>query len=211
MSVITISRELGSEGDLIANVLCQRLSYRRVDKDVISQIAKEAGVDVETILAKEQSYAQRARLVSSEMQALYKTQPTAFDKKSSIDDETYAAITRKTIEDYARQGQAIIVGRGGQIVLAGWPNVIHTHLYAQLETRIQRVASRFQLSEREARKRITDSDETKKRYIAHVYSKADWKNLLYYHLALNTTLLTPETAADLITITMKAISPATGD
>ena len=45
MAVITISRELGSEGDRIADLLCQELGYCRVDKDMLSQIAREAGVN----------------------------------------------------------------------------------------------------------------------------------------------------------------------
>ncbi|MBM4458478.1 MAG: cytidylate kinase-like family protein, partial [Chloroflexi bacterium] len=32
MAVITISRELGSEGDRIADLVCQELGYRRMDK-----------------------------------------------------------------------------------------------------------------------------------------------------------------------------------
>ena len=51
MAVITISRELGSEGDRIADLLCQELGYCRVDKDMLTHIAEEAGVDVEVVLA----------------------------------------------------------------------------------------------------------------------------------------------------------------
>ena len=65
MAVITISRELGSEGDKIADLLCQELGYRRVDKAMLTQIAEEAGVDVEAVLAMERSFATRAKLVST--------------------------------------------------------------------------------------------------------------------------------------------------
>ena len=46
MAVITISRELGSGGDRIVDMLCEELGYCRVDKAFLSQIAQEAGVDV---------------------------------------------------------------------------------------------------------------------------------------------------------------------
>jgi len=42
MAVITISRELGSEGDKIADLVCETLGYRRVDKSIMIEIAEEA-------------------------------------------------------------------------------------------------------------------------------------------------------------------------
>lgn len=52
MAVITISRELGSEGERIADLLCRELGYCRLDRDMLAQIAGEAGVDIEAVLAK---------------------------------------------------------------------------------------------------------------------------------------------------------------
>jgi cytidylate kinase len=204
MAIITISRELGSEGDTIADLLCQALGYQRVDKALIAQIAQEAGVNVDAVLAKEQSFSQRPKLVSSDMLSLYNRQPNAFDQKSAIADEAYIQITRKTIEHHADQGNCIIIGRGGQIVLHGRPDALHVHLSAPAEIRAQRLAKRFTISEPEAKRRITESDDEKKRYIAHVYKNADWKDLRFYHLVINTALLSPETATQIIVLAMKS-------
>jgi cytidylate kinase len=203
MPVITISRELGSEGDKIADLLCQELGYRRVDKALLTQIAKEAGVDVEAVLAMERSFATRARLVSTEMTSLYSRQPGAFEKKAALDDRTYERVVREAMEEYARQGDAIIVGRGGQMVLRDWPTALHVHLYAPLKVRAQRVAQRFNISEQVAERRIAESDEEKKQYIRHMYKLADWKDLKYYHLAINTAYVSPEVAAQIITLAIQ--------
>ncbi len=203
MAVITISRELGSEGDKITDLLCQALGYRRVDKAMLAQIAKEAGVDAEAILAMERSFTTRARLVSSEMTSLYSRQPGAFEKKAALDDQTYERVVRETMEEYARQGDVIIVGRGGQMVLRDWPTALHVHLYAPLKVRIQRVAQRFAILEQAAERRIAESDEEKKQYIRHMYKLADWKDLKYYHLAINTAHVAPEVAAQIITLAIK--------
>lgn len=198
MAVITISRELGSEGDRIADLLCQELGYQRVDKTLIAQIAKESGVDVEAVLAKEQSFAKRPKLVSSEMLSLYNRQPTAFDKKATLDDQTYIQIARKTIEQYAEQGNTVIVGRGGQIILRDWQAALHVHLYAPPEIRARRLAQRLKILETDARQRIGASDEEKKRYITHLYNNADWKDLRFYHLVFNTALIAPEAVVKII-------------
>ncbi len=203
MAVITISRELGSEGDRIADLLCQELGYRRVDKAMLTQIAKEAGVDVEAVLAMERSFATRAKLVSTEMTSLYSRQPGAFEKKAALDDQTYERVVRETMEEYARQGDVIIVGRGGQMVLRDWPNALHVHLYAPLKVRTQRVAQRFNISEQVAERRIAEADEEKKQYIRRMYKLADWKDLKYYHLTINTAHVSPEVAAQIITLAIQ--------
>ena len=198
MAVITISRELGSAGDQIADLLCQELGYCRVDKDILSQIAQEAGVDVETVLAKERNVTSRPKLVSTEMTSLYRKQPTAFKKRSALDDQTYVRVLQETMERFATEGKAIIVGRGGQMILRDWPTALHIRLYAPLAARIQALIQREGLSEQGAKGRITKSDEQKRQYIRHMHKNADWSNLKHYHLAINTAHIAPEVAAQMI-------------
>jgi len=198
MAVITISRELGSAGDKIANLLCQELVYCRVDKEMLSQIAREAGVDVEAVLAKEKAVLSKPRLISTDMTSLYSKDPSAFEKKSALDDRTYTRIVHEAMEQFAGQGNAVIVGRGGQMVLREWPGALHVHLYAPLEVRVQRIMQRFGIAEAEARRRITAADEEKRQYIRTMHNNASWKDLKYYHLAINTGSISPETAAQVI-------------
>ncbi|OQA47566.1 MAG: cytidylate kinase [Chloroflexi bacterium ADurb.Bin325] len=205
MAVITLSRELGSEGDAIADALCQQLGYRRIDKEMLSEIAARAGVDVEAVLAMERSFARRARLVSTEMTSLYRKSPTAFDKRLELDDKTYADIVRKTLEEYAAEGNVVIVGRGGQIVLSNRPGTLHVHLFASVETRIQRLVARYGISEGEARRRIADADEEKRQAIRHMYNNVEWKNLRHYHLAINTAVIPPATAIQMIVTAAEAV------
>ena len=200
MAVITISRELGSGGDEVADLLCRTLGYCRMDKAMLSQIAEEAGVDVEAVLAKERSVTHKARLVSDAMRSLYSKDPSAFEKQDAMDDQTYARIVRDTMEQYAREGNAVIVGRGGQMILQDWPDALHVHLYAPIELRARRLMERLDISEAEAKRRIERSDEQKRQYIRHVRQNANWKNLKYYHLAVDTGRISPRIAARLITL-----------
>ena len=198
MTVITISRELGSEGDRIADLLCQELGACRIDKDMLSQIAREAGVDVEAVLAKEKAVLGKPRLISRDMTSLYSKDPSAFEKESAVDDQTYERIVRETMEEFARQGNGVIVGRGGQMILRDWPGALHVRLYAPLEVRVQRIIQRFDISEAQARRRVTRSDEQKRQYIRHMHNNASWKDQKYYHLAINTGDISPQVAAQII-------------
>jgi cytidylate kinase len=198
MAVITISRELGSEGDKIADLLCQGLGYCRVDSAMLAQIAEEAGVNVEAVLAKERAVTRRPKLVSSDMTSLYRKDPSAFGKQDAIDDQTYARVVRETMEKYAQEGNAVIIGRGGQMVLQDWPTALHVHLYAALKVRVQRLMGRMSISEVDAKRRIERSDEQKLQYIRHVRQNASWKNLKYYHMAIDTGRISPAVAAQMI-------------
>jgi cytidylate kinase len=203
MAVITISRELGSEGDKIADLLCQELGYSRVDKAILMQIAEEAGVDVEAVLAKERGFAQRARLISDQMISLYRKQPTAFERRADLDDQTYEEMVRKALAQFAEQGDVIIVGRGGQMVLHDWPMALHVHVYAPLEVRVERLRHRFNISAPEAQRRIAASDEQKRQYVRHMHNNANWKDLKHYHLTINTGHIAPEVAAQAIIVAAK--------
>jgi len=198
MAVITVSRELGSDGDRIVDLLRERLGYCQVDKSVLSDIAEQAGVNVKAILEKERLVATAPRLISSQMTSLYGRAPNAFRKSADIDDQTYARVVREAMERYARQGDTIIVGRGGQMVLRDWPGVLHVHLYAPVDVRVQRLMSRSGISKLEAKRRIKASDERKRLYIRHLHRNANWKDLKHYHLAINTGRVSPEAAADII-------------
>jgi len=208
MPVITISRELGSQGDQIVDMLCDKLGFCRVDKAMLSQIAEEAGVDVEAILEKERSVTSKPRLISDQMTSLYGRAPSAFGKKGGIDDQTYARVVRETMERFAREGNAVIVGRGGQIILHDWPTALHVHLYAPPEVRIQRLMERSSISELEAKRLVSASDERKRWYIRQAHSNANWKDLKYYHLSINTGYISAEDAVEIITRAAKSRDPA---
>lgn len=198
MAVITIARELGSEGDKIADRLCQKLGCRRVDKEILSRVAQGAGVDVEAVLAKERRAGSRPKLVSAEMTALYRKDPTAFRKQSTLDDQTYLQALQETMVRFAQTENTVIVGRGGQMILRDWPTALHVRLYAPLEARLRCLMERFGISEAEARQRLNRSDEQKRQYIRSMHHNADWSALKHYHLAINTATIAPEVAAEMI-------------
>jgi cytidylate kinase len=203
MAVITISRELGSEGDKIADLLCDELGYCRVDKAMLTNIAEEAGVDIESVLAKERDVTRKPRLISDQMTSLYGKQPDAFGKKDDMDDQTYARVVRETMERFAREGNVIIVGRGGQMVLRDFPTALHVRLYAPPHVRVRRLMQRMNISEAEAARRIDRSDERKRQYIRHMHGNANWKDLKHYHLAINTAPISSQVAARIIILAAK--------
>ena len=205
MAVITISRELGSQGDRIVDLMCDELGYCRVDKAMLSRIAQEAGVDVKAVLAKERAVTSRPKLISGQMTSLYGRQPTAFGRKGGMDDQTYARIVRETMERFAQDGDAIIVGRGGQMILHDRPRTLHVHLFASKEVRAQHLAERHSITKLDAQRRIERSDERKRLAIRNMHKNANWKDLKYYHLAIDTGRVSLEVAAQIIMLAARHV------
>jgi cytidylate kinase len=208
MAVITVSRELGSGGNHVVDLLCDRLGYCRVDKAMLSEIAAEAGVDVKAVLAKERDVTSKPRLISDQMTSLYGRQPTAFGRAGEIDDQTYARVVHETMVRYAEAGNAIIVGRGGQIVLCDQPHTLHVHLYAAPEARIRNLTERYGISRLDAQRRIERSDERKRMYIRNMHKNANWKDLKHYHLAIDSGVLAAQVVVDLIVTAAESLSEA---
>jgi len=185
--------------------LCERLGYCRVDKTMLTEIAAEAGVDVKAVLTKERDVAAKPRLISDQMTSLYSRQPAAFGQGRGMDDQTYQRIVRETMQKYAREEDAVIVGRGGQIILRDWPNTLHVHLYASPEQRAQNLIARYGITKLDAQRRIERSDEQKRLYIRNLHKNANWKDLKYYHLAIDSGRIPAKAVVELVVTAANAI------
>jgi len=206
MAVVTVSRELGSSGNHVVDLLCDELGYCRVDKSMLLEIAAEAGVDVKAVLAKERDVTAKPRLISDQMTSLYSRQPTAFGRAGEIDDQTYDRVVRETMVKYAQTGDAIIVGRGGQIILHDRPNTLHVHLYASPNVRVRNLVDRYGITKLDAQRRIERSDEQKRLYIRNMHKNANWKDLKHYHLAIDCGSIPADVVVNLVVTAAQSLS-----
>jgi hypothetical protein len=103
----------------------------------------------------------------------------------------------ETIIHLADAGHVILVGRGANFITARMPNVLHIHLVAPLEKRIERMQRLEHLSAEEAAKVITKEDRARGRYMKANFHVGIDDDLLY-HLVINTDLIPCPNAARLI-------------
>jgi cytidylate kinase len=95
------------------------------------------------------------------------------------------------------QGNVVVVGRGGQVILRDLPDVLHVRIMAPLELRIRRHAERAGLTEAAAREAVLTRDKASADFVKYYYD-ADVADSTLYDLIINTGKLTPSAAADLI-------------
>lgn len=205
MSVITVSRELGSRGTDIAHMVAEELGYQCLDRELIAEIAREAGVEEEHVSGKEDNISGRPRIVGPEMAAFFRRQRYASPRpREALEDQAYIELVRKVIYDRAEAGNVVVLGRGGQMVLRNWRDALHVYITAPSEVRVARVAKDQGTGTQLAERLIRDSDRRRKDYIRHFYNNADWRNPRYYHLIVDTGRIPPQTAVNIICQAVRA-------
>jgi cytidylate kinase len=123
-----------------------------------------------------------------------------------VTDDLAVSLVQKAIRMAHREGNKVIVGRGGQVILHGYPGVLHVRIEAPTEDRIQRVKEQFRQNRqptadielrRAAQDWILDRDAASADYIRRFYHE-DWGDTLLYHLVINTGMLGIDQAAEVI-------------
>src|SRR5438309_1601699 len=118
-------------------------------------------------------------------------------------------ITQHVIEEAARTGNVVIVGRGGAYILRSFPDALHVFLRAAEAVRVKTIMARFNIgSEDAARRRLKQTDENWTSYIRQVYGH-DRNHPAHYDMVLDTGRLGYEATVDAILEALKRRKPIT--
>jgi cytidylate kinase len=197
MAIVTISRELGSEGTRIAEEVARALGATCVDKEVLAEMARQAGLPVEAIAQAEEQLMSRPTLVSQDMRSLFAKGQQA--RSGPMNEATYMEYMSEAIKSLANRDNVVFIGRGAQLILRDRPGVLHVHLYAPPEVRARRIQERRGLPGLDAAMRVVQqADEQRKSWFRRFFTGADWKNPRYYHLMIDTGRIPPELAVAVI-------------
>lgn len=189
MSVITISREFGSQGSIIAEEAAQALGYRLADKDTVETMLHDYGM---TGLKDE-----------------YDSIPgfwDRFDTQKRDQRKTTLSMLNHALCALARHDNVVILGRGGFTILQGYRDVLNVRVQAPLAVRIARVQERLTTKGEPGRAEdlVTANDRLQREFIKSVYG-ADWAEASPFDLVIDTSKLHPDLAVDLIVAGAKAL------
>ena len=186
MRAVTISREYGSGGGEIAARLARRLGWQLIDHQIVAQAASELGVHETVVQAHDEHV---GGVISRIFQWPYPTSPE--------DAQAYYGMLRRVVLEAANTGHVVIVGRGGQALLADRRDVLHVRVVAPLEQRVAYVVLREGLDPGAARTRVQEKDSARIRYLQTQFQcQPDDPHL--YDLAINTSILDLDRIVDLI-------------
>ncbi len=183
--VITISREPGSRGRLVAEGIAQRLGLDVLHLKLIQEMAENAEIRAslfETIDKKTLSFIDDWITVNVNERNLWPS-------------ESLGRLMRVLLA-LAEKGGVVIVGGGANFVLHP-KNTFRVRTAAPLELRIQNLMNKYEISLNEAKRRIRRT-ETDRRSFVRKNFHADIADPVNYDLVLNTGSLSIETAVGAI-------------
>ena len=102
------------------------------------------------------------------------------------------------IKELAETESCIILGRCGNFLLAGQPNVLRVFIHAPVEARVARVASySLAWSQRVVAKHIRVEDHRRSAYY-HYYTGEEWRDAAAYDLSLDSDALGEDGCVEMI-------------
>ena len=188
--VVTISREHGSAGKRIGQVVAKNLGIPCYYKEMIAVAAQESGLAEEFI----------SNLNSDEnavMRELY--------LGTSVVQEAITAQDR-AIRKLADAGSCVIVGRSADYILRNHKNVLRIFITAPKTYRTKKVMEMYGDCKEQAQKSIERSDAARKAYYESV-TKKRWGDSHGYELCVDSSIGVEETA-DLILAYLKTAPAA---
>lgn len=174
-TVITIGRQFGSGGRIVAQRVAEALHIPFYDKAVIDLAAKETGLSEELIRQAEQ------KKTSSFLYNLYMS-----TQNLPVTDQVFIAES-EVIRKVAAVGPCVIVGRCADYVLRNQEGVLNLFIHAPLDERIFRAKEEYKVEAPDVRAYVLKQDKNRAAFYEH-FSDRVWGKAENYHLAINSTI-----------------------
>jgi len=185
VSVISISRECGSEGTRLGELLAEELGFNFFDREIIQEIAKSAKISDRLL----------GTLDEKGLNMVEETIAAAVNERHLWPDQ-FLRHLMKVIGAIGRHGRAVIVGRGANFALPVDAN-LRIRVIAALGRRVQNLSKRHQISYEEAQKLVLKTDADRRSF-TRKYFYADISDSLHYDLIINTDRLNMRTAVQTV-------------
>jgi cytidylate kinase len=185
VSIVTVSREPGSGGRIVATRLAEKLGIDIFHQEVINEMAKSADVSeklVETL--DERGLSTLEDWISSLVHERH------------LWPDRYMQHLMKVVGTIGKHGRAVVVGRGANFILPPEKR-FSVRIVAPQAWRINNVAKEFDISSEDAKRRVLRT-ESNRRASIRKYFNADIANPTNYDLVINTATLNVDDAANVI-------------
>lgn len=180
MSVITISREFGSGGEVVAQQVAQTLGFHFVDQKFVGTILGQYGY--------------------VEFDEEYANLPTfweRFDAQREKHRDVMMDMLKRVIRAVAQHGNVVILGRSGFEVLGRFADVLHVRLQAPFSVRMKRIMDEQQISLEKAESVVKQNDKVRIAFIEE-FCKVPWNAIHAFDLVINTGKIAPALTVDWI-------------
>lgn len=194
--IVTISREYGSGGREVAKLLADQLSIPFYDKQILSKMCQESGIDKEIVEKLNEDIGREVYYFdvnASRFMSGSRTMLSAI----SLHEKVYET-QKKVINELANQS-CVIVGRASGYILRNHPDVVRVFVTANIEDKKRRVIEEYGEEDVEIEKKLMSIDSMRANYYGY-FSNQTWGKASNYDLVINTSKIGLENTAKVIQV-----------
>jgi cytidylate kinase len=206
VTILAISRQKGSGGGHIGQVIAERRKLRYIDGPMLRDAAEYLRVHDPNL----ERVGERIDTWWSTMAgalAMGGLSGLGMLPVDTVREADTAHIERRIIQEIAQQHPSVIVGRGAGHVLKGRPGVVNVLVHAPEAWRIERVAQHTGVAPAKAKDAVKESDRQRASFV-RTLTGTDWTDARQYDLAIDTSTLGIEQATEMILQIIPAASQA---
>lgn len=187
-TLITIDRQYGSKGDLIAQKLATRLEAEYFDENIIELKTLETQVDLSSV-SKDDSF------LKGTVYDLYRENDSYSEEDMMISDARFLA-EAKTIRDITKSRNAIILGKCAGYVLRDY-KPLNIFIAADFDDRVKNIMDQMSYDEERATSKIKKMDM---RRINHYerFTKGNFGQASEYDFTINTSKFSVDEIVNII-------------
>ena len=183
--IVTISREPGSGGVIVAQRLSEKLGFEVFHQEVLHEMAKRAEISEQFL----------ATLDERGLSVLEDWISSLVHQRHLWPDQ-YLRHLMNVIGTIGKHGRAVVIGRGANFILPPEQR-FRVRVTAPQWVRIENVAREFDLSPAEAKRRVIKTESNRRAFIRK-YFNADIADPTNYDLVINTETLQVDHAVNII-------------
>ena len=174
--IISVGREFGSGGRVIAEALAERFNIPIYDRHLITEIAERTGLTPEEIEKYNEN--PKKKVLSRRVRGY----------SNSIEDNI-AEMQFDFLKEKSESGESfVVVGRCSETKLKNNPALVSLFVLADMDAKIKRVMEVYELSEDDAKEFIRKKDKKRKRY-HNYHCSGHWGDSRLYDICINSTCL----------------------
>lgn len=183
--IITVGREFGSGGHIIAVKLAEHFGIQLLDSNILAEVAKKSNTREEYL----KKYDESARNL------FFSRTVNGF---SNSPEEIIAQMQFDYIKQKSDAGESfVVIGRCADYILRKNPALVRVFVLGDTEAKIKRTAEREGISEEKAKIRMEQADKRRK-YFHNTHSENKWGDSRSYDITVNSSKLGLDSTAELL-------------
>ena len=197
--IITISRMFGSGGSDVAARVARQLGWSLLDNAVVDEVADRLGVSRSEVQSLEERVPSLAERIASSLALSAPELAVPVDDAPMMQtaETRIVGVTQRVMEEAVQDGNAVLVGRGAQALLADRPDALHVFCYAPKRFLVQYAIAHRGINPAHAEHEVDKRNKQREQYVKRHFNR-DWRAFDNYHLCVDTGRLGIETAADVV-------------